>query len=273
MDELDKRLADVTAQQSDFSRWLADYLVKSNKTGALEESLNAFAYAMYSTDTTNSEYLNNVSKLEELGLQSTAKNLVFQGILTKYSPDLSTFYTSYPQFAQYQYVLEQVIQDGTPRMSQAEEQLATDLCRTGGAACWRWIAVVITNPSLQKDFRYLIKQKGGMLAKGRLLGIQFKTLFTDNLYFRLAKKTVDQALRIRQAFQKKGIAFHFDSYTNQQFPILTQNQREHFVANYKTSFWQQLEDGRAVVRFCTSWATTDEAVDELVADIERMNIQ
>lgn len=121
MDELDKRLADVTAQQSDFSRWLADYLVKSNKTGALEESLNAFAYAMYSTDTTNSEYLNNVSKLEELGLQSTAKNLVFQGILTKYSPDLSTFYTSYPQFAQYQYVLEQVIQDGTHHRSQAEE--------------------------------------------------------------------------------------------------------------------------------------------------------
>lgn len=142
MDELDKRLADVTAQQSDFSRWLADYLVKSNKTGALEESLNAFAYAMYSTDTTNSEYLNNVSKLEELGLQSTAQNLVFQGILTKYSPDLSTFYTSYPQFTQYQYVLEQVIQDGTHRRSQAEEQLATDLCRTGGAACWRWIAVV-----------------------------------------------------------------------------------------------------------------------------------
>lgn len=131
-------------------------------------------------------------------------------------------------------------------------------------------AVVITNPSLQKDFRYFIKQKGGMLAKGRLLGIQFKTLFTDNLYFRLAKKTVDQALRIRQAFQKKGIAFHFDSYTNQQFPILTQNQREHFAANYKTTFWQQLEDGRAVVRFCTSWATTDEAVDQLIADIGRM---
>lgn len=169
--------------------------------------------------------------------------------------------------------MEQVIQDGTHRRSQAEEQLATDLRRTGGAACWRWIAVVITNPSLQKDFRYLIKQKGGMLAKGRLLGIQFKTLFTDNLYFTLAKKTVEQALRIRDAFQKKGIAFHFDSYTNQQFPILTQNQQEHFAANYKTSFWQQLEDGRAVVRFCTSWATTDEAVDELVADIERMNIQ
>lgn len=131
-------------------------------------------------------------------------------------------------------------------------------------------AVVIVNPSLQKDFRYIIKQKGGMLAKGRLLGIQFKTLFTDNLYFKLAKKTVDQALRIRCAFQQKGIPFHFDSYTNQQFPILTQAQREYFAGKYKTSFWQQLEDGRAVVRFCTSWASTDEAVDQLVADIGRM---
>lgn len=131
-------------------------------------------------------------------------------------------------------------------------------------------AVVITNTSLQKDFRYIIKQKGGMLAKGRLLGIQFITLFTDNLYFNLAKKTVDQALLIRQAFEKKGIPFFFDSYTNQQFPILTAPQREYFAKNYKTSFWQPLEDDKAVVRFCTSWATTDEAVSELVADIEGM---
>lgn len=85
-------------------------------------------------------------------MQSTAKNLVFQGILTKYSPDLSTFYTSYPQFAQYQYVLEQVIQDGTHRRSQAEEQLATDLCRTGGAACWRWIAVVALRRQLVASY-------------------------------------------------------------------------------------------------------------------------
>jgi threonine aldolase len=131
-------------------------------------------------------------------------------------------------------------------------------------------AVVITNPALQKDFRYFIKQKGGMLAKGRLLGIQFKTLFTDNLYFNLAKKTVEQALLIRQAFQKKGISFFFDSYTNQQFPILTAAQREYFAPKYKTSFWQPLDGDKAVVRFCTSWATTDAAVAELVADIERM---
>ena len=131
-------------------------------------------------------------------------------------------------------------------------------------------AVVIVNPALQKDFRYIIKQKGGMLAKGRLLGIQFKTLFTDKLYFTLAKKTVEQALRIRDAFQKRGVTLHFDSYTNQQFPILTTAQREYFSGKYKTTFWQPLDGDRAAIRFCTSWATTDEAVDELVADIGRM---
>ena len=131
-------------------------------------------------------------------------------------------------------------------------------------------AVVIVNPALQKDFRYIIKQKGGMLAKGRLLGIQFKTLFTDKLYFTLAKKTVEQALRIRDAFQKRGVTLHFDSYTNQQFPILTTAQREYFAGKYKTTFWQPLDGDRAAIRFCTSWATTDEAVDELVADIGRM---
>lgn len=145
MDDLDKRLADEAAQQSDFPRWLASYLTAANTVGALEESLNAYAYSSYSTDTTNSEYLNNLSKLEEMGLQSTAQNLVFQDILTKYSPELSTFYTSYPQFGQYQYVLEQVIQDGKHRMSQAEEQLAADLCRTGGAAWSRLHEQVISN--------------------------------------------------------------------------------------------------------------------------------
>lgn len=155
MNDLDRRLQDVSAQQADFGCWLADYLVASNKIGALEESLNAFAYSSYSTDTTNSEYLNNLSKLEEMGLQSTAQSLVFQGILTKYSQELSTFYTSYPQFCQYKYVLEQVIQDGKHRMSQAEEQLAADLCRTGGAAWSRLHEQVISNltdPATGKTF-------------------------------------------------------------------------------------------------------------------------
>ena len=145
MDSLDKRLKDEKGQMNDFCQWLADYLTASNKVGALEESLNAYAYTAYSTDTTNTDYLNNLSKLEEMSLQSKAQGLVFQDILTRNSQDLSTFYTSFPQFAQYKYVLEQIIEDGRHRMSQAEEQLADDLCRTGGAAWSRLHEQVISN--------------------------------------------------------------------------------------------------------------------------------
>lgn len=155
MTEIDRILQDSGAQKSDFSSWLADFLVKFNQVGALEETLNAFAYATYSTDTTNSDYLNNLSKLEEMGLQSKSQFLVFQDILTRNSQDLSTFYTSFPQFAQYKYVLQQIIEDGSHRMSRAEEQLADDLCRTGGAAWSRLHEQVISNlmePATGKTF-------------------------------------------------------------------------------------------------------------------------
>lgn len=145
MNDLDKRLADEAGRKVNFCQWLADYLVASNRIGALEESLNAYAYSSYSTDTTNTDYLNNLSKLEEMALQSNAQALVFQGILTEYTQDLSTFYTSFPQFSQYQYVLEQVIADGKHRMSGEEEKLAADLCRTGGAAWSRLHEQVISN--------------------------------------------------------------------------------------------------------------------------------
>lgn len=145
MNDLDKRLADEAGRKVNFGQWLADYLVASNRIGALEESLNAYAYSSYSTDTTNTDYLNNLSKLEEMALQSNAQALVFQGILTEYTQELSTFYTSFPQFSQYQYVLEQVIADGKHRMSGEEEKLAADLCRTGGAAWSRLHEQVISN--------------------------------------------------------------------------------------------------------------------------------
>ncbi len=89
-------------------------------------------------------------------------------------------------------------------------------------------AVVITNPALKQDFRYLIKQRGGMLAKGRLLGLQFETLFTDGLYFELGKRADELALRLKKAFLDKGYGLAYDSYTNQQFPILPEEHLEKF---------------------------------------------
>lgn len=128
-------------------------------------------------------------------------------------------------------------------------------------------AVVITNPMLKKDFRYFMKQHGAMLAKGRLLGIQFETLFTDGLYMEISRHAVTLAMRLREAFQKKGIRLYYDSYTNQQFPILTEQQLDFLRTKYSFSHWAALPDGTCAVRFCTSWATPEKDIDELCAYI------
>ena len=131
-------------------------------------------------------------------------------------------------------------------------------------------AVVIVNPALKKDFRYLIKQRGGMLAKGRLLGIQFETLFEDGLYFEVAKHADDLAMKIRRAFEAKGIEMLFDSKTNQQFPILPNEVMDKLAEKYAFSFWCKVGETHSAVRFCTSWATQEANVAELLADIENI---
>ena len=131
-------------------------------------------------------------------------------------------------------------------------------------------AVVIPDPAIQKDFRYMIKRMGGMLAKGRLLGIQFEVLFQDGLYEQLGRRTVALAQKLAAAFEAKGISMLHKSPTNQQFPILTQTQRDKLGEKYAFSFWQAMDEDRAAVRFCTSWATREEDVDALVADIQNL---
>lgn len=130
-------------------------------------------------------------------------------------------------------------------------------------------AVVIRRESLKKDFRYLIKQGGGMLAKGRLLGIQFETLLGGGLYFDIARNANIQAARIRDAFKANGCDFLVDSPTNQQFPILTEEMAERLSADFGFETWRKMDDGRVAVRFCTSWATTPEMVDALVAAVKQ----
>lgn len=131
-------------------------------------------------------------------------------------------------------------------------------------------AVVIINESLKKDFRYMIKQKGAMLAKGRLLGIQFEELFTDNLYYRISKHAVSLAMEIKKAFEEKGIKFLYDSNTNQQFPILTEAQMKKLSEKYSFSYWTSLGNGTHAVRFCTSWATDKKGVSSLISDINSL---
>ena len=124
-------------------------------------------------------------------------------------------------------------------------------------------AVVIANPALNKDFRYQIKQRGGLLAKGRVLGIQFECLFSDGLYESVSRHAIVMAMQIREAFANKGIAFRYNSPTNQQFPILSSSLKKFLAKEFLFSNWEKYDAEHTVVRFCTSWATTQENVDKL----------
>ncbi|MHB1454919.1 MAG: threonine aldolase family protein [Saccharofermentanales bacterium] len=128
-------------------------------------------------------------------------------------------------------------------------------------------ALVISHPALKEDFRYMIKQRGGLVAKGRLLGLQFLALFEDDLYFRIADHANTLAYKIKDACLSKGFEFLSDSPTNQQFPVLPDELLAKLDTEYSYSFWKKFPDGRSGVRFCTSWATKVEDVDNLVADI------
>ena len=137
-----------------------------------------------------------------------------------------------------------------------------------GALCGE--AVVIMNDALKKDFRYFIKQRGGLLAKGRLLGIQFETLFEDGLYYEIASHAVEMAMMIQEAFIEKGYSFRYDSVTNQQFPILHNDVLSELGKKYSFSLWEKFDDNHSVVRFCTSWATKKENVEKLIEDIKAL---
>lgn len=134
-------------------------------------------------------------------------------------------------------------------------------------------AVVFKDKEMLRSFRYAIKQHGGMLAKGRLLGIQFEQLLKggDNcLYFELARHADGLAAKISAAFEKKGIPLWISSHTNMQFPILTKEQQEKLMQKYVPEYWGKFDEKRDIVRFCTSWATKTENVEMLCKDIEEM---
>ncbi|MEA4925009.1 MAG: low specificity L-threonine aldolase [Syntrophomonadaceae bacterium] len=130
-------------------------------------------------------------------------------------------------------------------------------------------AVIICNQKLKEDFRYILKQKGGMLAKGRLLGLQFIALFEDDLYFAMARHADKMAILIKEACISKGYDFLTPSNTNQQFPIMPNEVLARLKDKYAYSFWQKIDDRHSAVRFCTSWATDVNAVQQLIDDIEK----
>ena len=126
-------------------------------------------------------------------------------------------------------------------------------------------ALVLTNSALKKDFRYLIKQRGGMLAKGRLLGVQFEALLENGLYFDIGRHSVSLAMQLKRAFAAKGYPFLVDSPTNQQFPILPNSLLERLAPVCTWSLQCKPDQTHTAVRFCTSWATTQAEIDQITA--------
>ena len=132
-------------------------------------------------------------------------------------------------------------------------------------------AVVITNKTIAEDFRYLIKQRGGMLAKGRLLGVQFDALFTDDLYFEVSAHAIRLADQLRSTIRELGYELFVEGVTNQVFPILPDELLEELGQEF--TFVEQLrtDDSHRAVRFCTSWATKQENMDALCAALVRIS--
>lgn len=131
-------------------------------------------------------------------------------------------------------------------------------------------AVVISNPAIQEDFRYLIKQHGGMLAKGRLLGLQFSALMEDNLYFEIASHAVRLADQIRATLDKIGVPYLVPGTTNQIFPILPDSFLDELGKNFMFTEMERVDENHRAIRLCTSWATTQQNTDALCRELERI---
>ena len=141
-----------------------------------------------------------------------------------------------------------------------------DVFYIGGTKCGALLgeAVVATKAGLLPHFFSVIKQHGALLAKGRVLGVQFGALFTDDLYFHIGKSAVAHANTIRSALRERGYDLLYDTPTNQIFVRLENTAMERLSRDIAFSFWEKIGDAHAVVRLCTSWATTDADVARLI---------
>lgn len=135
-----------------------------------------------------------------------------------------------------------------------------------GALCGE--ALVFTKKNMPPHFLTTVKRHGALLAKGRLVGIQFDTLFTDGLYFSISKHAIDMAQELKQIIRESGLKFYLESPTNQQFVILKNEQMERLKGQVAFSFWEKYDDAHTVVRFATSWSTTRQDLEQLKRILE-----
>lgn len=129
-------------------------------------------------------------------------------------------------------------------------------------------AIVINNPLLQPNFRHAMKQRGALLAKGRILGIQFLELFREDLFIELGKHANQQAQKLAQGIQARGFNFLSDPECNQVFPVLPNNIIQQLSLEYSFHIWDKVNDESSVIRLVTSWATKDEVVEQFLRDLD-----
>jgi threonine aldolase len=148
----------------------------------------------------------------------------------------------------------------------------TDAFYIGGTEVGAMIgeAVVITNPAIAEDFRYIIKQRGAMLAKGWLMGVQFDVLMEDDLYFKIARHANMMADRIRDALRSKGYPIVAEDRTNQTFTIMPDAALEVLKKDFTFSTQERVDATHTMVRFCTSWGSTEESVNLLCEAIKNL---
>lgn len=132
-----------------------------------------------------------------------------------------------------------------------------------GAICGE--AIVFTHNNEPKHFVNLTKKHGALLAKGRLLGIQFETLFTDDLYFKISENAILMANKLKEALKQKNYKFLLDSPTNQQFVILENEKMKELSQKVKFSFWEKVDETHTAIRLATCWATSENDIEELIS--------
>ena len=125
-------------------------------------------------------------------------------------------------------------------------------------------AVVFTNHAYTKHFFTIQKQSGAVLAKGRVIGIQFDVLFTDDLYMQISRHAVAMAMKLKNALKDKGYRFYSDSPSNQQFVIVENEKLKELEKQVQVSHWCIVDDTHTAIRLCTSWATTEETINQVI---------
>lgn len=132
-------------------------------------------------------------------------------------------------------------------------------------------ALVVRNPMLKNDLRYLIKQRGALLAKGRILGIQFEELFKNNLYFELAQHANDMAQHMARGLAAKGCSFWIDSPTNQIFPVMENRVIDEMLRKFAFYIWAKMDENNSAIRLVTSWMTPPEEVDNFIGEYAKVS--